>query len=537
MHRKLLPLLVLLTLLGTAGPAASGTDAKRGGTLRLNASTTDFEYLDPALAYDAIGWTMLYTTNLMLLNYPDKPAPEGSRLVPEASTGFPRISKDGKTYTFTIRPGLRFSDGSAVTAASFKAAIERNANPKMQSPSVAFMHDIVGVDDRLEGRAGSVRGVTAKGRTLTVRLTKNNPTLLAELAMPFFTAIKPNMPIDPKGVSVYPSAGPYRIVSREVGRQAVFERNPFYKGNRPANPDRIIVTTNTDLNQSLLQVRANQVDLDLSGLPPTAHDELARLYGVKKGGNGRYFVNSYNGTQYLALNTSRPTFAKASVRQAVNHGIDRPALVRVAGKFAGKRTDQILPSTLAGFREASLYPIKGADPAKAKQLLNGFKGTVTLLHTTTATSVARAQVLQYNLRQMGLDVELKPQPFAVAIKTAGTRGADFDAFLIGWVADYPDPFDFINILLDGSNIQDANNSNYSYFNSPRYNKLMQDAAKLSGDSRYAAYGRLDVDLMKNAAPWAPFTNANSRELISGRVTNYIYSSVYAGAIVNALALK
>ncbi len=132
---------------------------------------------------------------------------------------------------------------------------------------------------------------------------------------------------------------------------------------------------------------------------------------------------------------------------------------------------------------------------------------------------------------------LKPQPFAVALRTAGTRGSDFDMFLISWFADYPDPFDFINVLLDGQNIQAANNSNYAYFNSPKYNKLMTDASKLSGGKRYDEYGRIDVDLMKNAAPWAPLSNGNVREFISSRVTNYLFHPVYGGAIMNALALR
>ena len=107
MHKKLLPslaaavigagLLVGASFAGSAGSAdpakAGGAEAKRGGTLRINLSTTDFEFLDPALSYEAPGWQVLYMTNLMLLNYPDKPAPEGSRLAPDAATGFPRISQ------------------------------------------------------------------------------------------------------------------------------------------------------------------------------------------------------------------------------------------------------------------------------------------------------------------------------------------------------------------------------------------------------------------------------------------------------------
>jgi ABC-type transport system substrate-binding protein len=555
MQKKLLPALaapVIGTLVGasllvgsafassasSAGPAkAGGSEAKRGGTLRINLSTTDFEYLDPALAYDAAGWQVLYMTNLMLLNYPDKPAPEGSRLVPDAAAGFPRVSRDGRTYTFTIKSGLRFSDGSAVTAAAFKRAFERAASQQQGSPAIAFIHDVVGADERNEGKVGSVTGISANGQTLTIRLKRANPTFLAEIAMPFFSAVKPDMAIDSKGLNVYPSAGPYRIASRAIGSQVVLERNRFYKGNRPANADRIVISTNTDVNQSLLQVRAGQVDYDQFGLPPTAHDDLSRQYGVKKGGNGRYFVNTGINTTYLALNASRPAFGKVNLRKAVNHAIDRPSMLRVAGKYAGKRTDQILPPNMQGFRDAALYPIKGANPVRGRALANGAKDDITLLYTTSPTSVARAQILKYNLEQIGLSVTLKPQPFAVAIRTAGTRGSDFDMFLIAWFADYPDPFDFINVLLDGQNIQDANNSNYSYLNSPKYNKLMTDAAKLSGAARYDAYGRLDVDMMKNAAPWAPLSNGNVREFVSSRVTNYLFHPVYGGAIMNALAIK
>jgi ABC-type transport system substrate-binding protein len=548
MQKKLLPslaacvlgagLLVGASSAGQAAPAKAGAaEAKRGGTLRINLSTTDYEFLDPALSYEAPGWQVLYMTNLMLLNYPDKPAPEGSRLVPDAAAGFPRVSRDGRTYTFTIKRGLRFSDGTPVTAAAFKRAFERAADPQQASPAIAFLHDVVGADARNEGEAASVTGVTARGQTLTIRLVRANPTFLAEVAMPFFAAVKPSMPIDPRGQNVYPSAGPYRIASRQIGSQVVLERNRFYNGSRPANADRIVITTNTDVNQSLLQVRAGQVDYDQFGLPPTAHDSLSTQYGIRKGGNGRYFVNTGINTTYFALNTSRPALAKVHLRQAINHAIDRPSMLRVAGKLAGKRSDQILPPNMQGFREANIYPIKGANPTRGRALARGARDKITVLYTTSPISVSRAQIVKYNLEQIGLEVELKPQPFAVAIRTAGTRGADFDMFLIAWFADYPDPFDFINVLLDGSNIQEANNSNYSYLNSPKYNKLMADASKMSGAARYDAYGKLDVDLMRNAAPWAPLSNGNVREFISARVTNYLFHPVYGGAIMNALALR
>ena len=531
-------LLVTAAFAGSAAPTkaskAGSAEVKRGGTLRINLSETDFEFLDPSLAYDSAGWTVLFATNMTLLNYPDKPAPVGNRLTPEAAAAFPTVSKDGKTYTFTVRSGLKFSDGSAITAAAFKRALERAADPNQGSPAIAFMHTVVGADARNENKAKSISGVTAKGQKLTVKLTQADPTFLAEVAMPFFAAVKPSMPINPKGENVYPSGGPYRIVSRDVGRQVVLERNKFYKGSRPSNADRIVITVLTDQAQSFLQTKAGQVDYDMGGVPPTAHQELFNRYGVNK---SRYFVNPGVNVFYVALNTSRPAFQNVKVRQAVNYAIDRPAMLRVGGLLAGKRTDQILPPSMRGFRDAKLYPIKGADPAKAKSLAGGSNAEVTILHTTSASAVARGQILQFNLKQMGLNPKLKPQPFGVAIKTAGSRTGDFDAFLIGWLADYPDPFDFINVLMDGDNIQDANNSNYAYLNIAKYNKAMKSAAKLSGNPRYEAYGKLDVDLMRNAAPWAPMYNSNTREFIGARLTNYIYHPVYAGAVLNALAIK
>jgi len=531
-------LLVTAAFAGSAAPTkaskAGSAEVKRGGTLRINLSETDFEFLDPSLAYDSAGWTVLFATNMTLLNYPDKPAPVGNRLTPEAAAAFPTVSKDGKTYTFTVRSGLKFSDGSAITAAAFKRALERAADPNQGSPAIAFMHTVVGADARNENKAKSISGVTAKGQKLTVKLTQADPTFLAEVAMPFFAAVKPSMPINPKGENVYPSGGPYRIVSRDVGRQVVLERNKFYKGSRPSNADRIVITVLTDQAQSFLQTKAGQVDYDMGGLPATAHQELFNKYGVNK---SRYFVNPGVNVFYVALNTNRPAFKNAAVRKGVNYAIDRPAMLRVGGLLAGKRTDQILPPSMRGFRDAKLYPIKGADPAKAKSLAGGSNAEVTILHTTSASAVARGQILQFNLKQMGLNPKLKPQPFGVAIKTAGSRTGDFDAFLIGWLADYPDPFDFINVLMDGDNIQDANNSNYAYLNIAKYNKAMKSAAKLSGNPRYEAYGKLDVDLMRNAAPWAPMYNSNTREFIGARLTNYIYHPVYAGAVLNALAIK
>jgi len=148
----------------------------------------------------------------------------------------------------------------------------------------------------------------------------------------------------------------------------------------------------------------------------------------------------------------------------------------------------------------------------------------------------QAQILQYNLKQIGIDVETKLWSRAVQIQKEGTRGEPFDLTLEGWIADYPDPFDFVNVLLDGSNLQDANNNNYAYFTDRTFLQEMHRAAGLSGEARYRAYGNLDVKLMNEAAPWAARAVPTNRTFFSSRVGCVTFHAIY-GVDLAALCMK
>src|ERR671925_220863 len=351
---------LLLVVAGFAKAASTSQAAKKGGTMRLNMSDTDLDFSDPSLSYYVIGWQVEFATQIKLVNYPDKAAPAGSRLVPEAAVAMPTISKDGKTYTFTIRKGLRFSDGSAITAKNFKWAFDRSATKAQQSPATPFMDDVVGYTAAVDGgkNPANVPGAIARGNKFILKLTHADGGMLSKLAMPFFSAISLKTKVDPHGVTVYPSAGPYYISTYVRGRHLVLKQNKFYKGNRPRNISTFDIDINTDLDQSLLQVKANQRDYDMDGLPSSAHAGLAKQYGKNK---GQYQVHPLVETDYIALNTSRPAFSSVGLRKAANFAIDRPAMLRVRGAFAGKRTDQVLPPGMGGFRDVKVYPLKGAD--------------------------------------------------------------------------------------------------------------------------------------------------------------------------------
>ena len=276
----------------------------------------------------------------------------------------------------------------------------------------------------------------------------------------------------------------------------MLKRNPYYKGDRPANPDQIVITPNVNVDQSLLQIKAGQADIDIGGIPPTAAVDLAAPYGVNK---GRFFVGATSCVDYMGMNTARAPFNNVNLRKAVNWAIDRPAQVRLLGAYAGTRTDQILVPGIPGYKPFNAYALKGADVAKAKQVGGtaiASAPTLNVIHTTSSYSTNRAQVVEYNLKQVGFKINDVPTPATNYYQVIQTKGTTYNFVTNGgWCADYFDPFDYLNVLFDGRKIQAANNNNYTYFNARRFNKELDTAAALSGAARAAAYAKLDQQLM------------------------------------------
>src|SRR4051794_24605499 len=536
-------MLVAALSVGAATSAQKKTgsaEAKKGGTLKVNEANADFDFVDPQLAYRTDDWAMLNTTAMPLVGFPEKSGAAGSQLYPIGATAFPTVSKDGKTYTFHIRPGLKFSDGSAVTAAAFQRSWERILSPKMGSPlgvNLSLQDAVVGGAAFLAGKSAHISGISAKGLTLKFRLTQPNATFTSILGMQWFTPVKPNMPYSAQGLNTYPAAGPYYIASRDPGRSTVLKRNPYYKGSRPANPDQIVITPNVNVDQSLLQVKAGQSDFDIGGVPPTATSQLGDQYGVNK---GRFFVGATSCVNYMGMNTARAPFNNVNLRKAVEYAIDRPAQVRLLGKYAGKRTSQVLVPGIPGYKPFNAYPLQGANPAKAKAIGGAAIASapeLNVVHTTSTYSTNRAQVAEYNLKQIGFKVNDVPTPATNYYQVIQTKGTTYNFVTNGgWCADFFDPFDYLNVLFDGRKIQAANNNNYSYSNNASFNKGLDKASSLSGAARAKAYAKLDQDLMVKYAPVVPYLISTNRYFTASRVKNWIYSTYFGSPYFNALAV-
>jgi ABC-type oligopeptide transport system substrate-binding subunit len=335
------------------------------------------------------------------------------------------------------------------------------------------------------------------------------------------------LPPDPEGIGApFSGAGPYFIASFERGRRLVALRNPHYRGGRPQHVERIVIDV-VDTEAAVPMVERGQADHTPLG-PSTAtpggvREQLIAKYGVNR---SQYHVVRAPEVFWLALNTERPLFrGNVRLRQALNFAVDRPAVLRTQGPRAGNATDQLLPPTMPGFRNAQIYPLKGPNLMRANALARGRTGSgkAVMYVRDRAPELAAAATIQANLEKIGIVVELKSFPTNVFLARIGTRGEPFDIALAGWIADYADPASFF-IPLDGRLIRDRDNFNYSYFHSPSMNRSLDRASRLPVAERYRALGDLDVRMAKNEAPLVPLWHVNRHVFVSKRVGCLLFNA-------------
>jgi ABC-type transport system substrate-binding protein len=498
-------------------PGALGATSREGGIFRVSSPPLDF--VDPALSYSASGWALLDTTCAHLMRYQDKPAPETFRIVPEVAAAFPKISHNGKTYTFTLRNGFRFSDGTPVRASAFAHAIDRTLATGVQSAGQQFTADIAGAAEVISGKATSPAGVTARGNTLVVRFTRPTFDFAAKTTMPFFCAVPPTLPSDPEGVGAFPSAGPYVVTDYRARERVVIRRNPYYRGDRPHHVEGFDVDLQAASPEEILdQVQRGDADWGPLGAPTyfAPGRNLATKYGVNR---SRFFVKPGLTLRHIQFNASRPLFRdNPRLRRAVSFALDRRALARAAipNPLAVRLTDQYLPPTMPGFRDARIYPLDHADLRRARELARGNLrgGKLTFYVSSDPPPIAIAQLVKRQLAKIGLAVEVKSFPTAAYANKLYTPGEPWDLTVQIWSADFVDPFTYINQLFDPTFFSTGN---LGRFDSPAFTTLMRRAARLQGAARYRAYGELDVKIAKEAVPTAAVSYLNDATLVSERV--------------------
>ena len=530
---------------GSGGNTSAIPPHQNGGTIKI-ALAGNIDYLDPALAYYQSTWQIEYSTCVKLTNYPDLPGDAGRVITPEAASALPTISADGLTYTYTVPAGkFKFNTGEPVTAATFQHALERDLNPKQASyfGAVFLAPFIKGASD-YKGKPGEhVSGITVSGDQLTIHTTQKDGSMVQKLSTPFACAIPNDTPVDPKGVHTIAGAGPYYISDFTPNRSIVLKKNPNYTGDRPAYADEIDYSQLTiDPNQGTLEAKNGELDYINDAVVPAQNAQLNAQYGPDgtAGGPQRFYVTPAAVVSYLALNTARPTFKDELVRQAVNWAINRKAILQPSGYGAGVPADKYLPPQISGSsEEQSIYPLDSSDLTKAKALMQqaGASNLTAVLYTCNQPPCPdRAAIIQQELKQIGIDVQVKEFDRGVQFTKEGQKGEPFDIADEGWIADYYDAYDFINILLNGETIPETGGNNFSYFNDPTFNKRMDQANQLTGSQRDQTYGQLATDLAKGPAPWASRSFGTNIDFFGPKIGCQVNQGSY-GFALNTFCLR
>jgi peptide/nickel transport system substrate-binding protein len=510
--------------------SSSSSSGKEGGT--LNATYASFpDYLDPALSYTAEGWTAMAEVYIPLLTYKHAEGVEGSEVVPGLAKEMPKITDGGKTYTLSLRPGLKYSDGSAVKASDFTYAVERVF--KANSGGSPFYTDIVGGEKFAETKTGGIPGIEADDKTgeIVIHLVKPRGTFSNELGLMFVAPIPQDTPNTNQSTNPPPGTGPYTITKSDPGQGWSYERNPYWaKANSKAMPDypsghmdKINITIIRNPSTQVNDIEQGKFDWMQTQPPPDRYPEVKSKY------EGTQFRTQPTiSTYYFWMNTNRPPFDDVKVRQAVNYAVDPAALERIyVGSLKG--TQQILPPGMPGYKKFELYP---HNLAKAKEMIkeaNPSDMNITVWGDSEAENEAAATYYQDVLTQLGFNATLKiinPDNYFTVIGNQTTP--DLDTGWSDWFQDYPHPNDFFQPLLAGESILPTNNGNFAEIDNPKLNKEISKLGEEQlGPEQEAAYEALDREYMEEA-PWAPYGTRTLSTFVSSAINldNVIFNSTF-----------
>ncbi len=518
-RRKALSLLLTAAAALSLAACGSGSDGREGGVLRATFGSFP-DYLDPALSHSEEGWTAIYNTYVPLLTYNHADGKAGSEVVPGLARELPAISPDEKTYSFRLRDGLRYSDGTPVRASDFKHAVERVF--LLNSSGSPFYTDIVGAEEFAKTKKGGVSGIVVDDEAgeLTINLTRPRGTFLQELALPFTAPLPAGTPVEDLSADPPPATGPYEIVSSNPGRGWSYARNPYWaKANGKAMPDlpgghvdRIEVTVLRNGATQVADVEAGRFEWMENTPPPDLYAQVKEKY------EGTQFREEpTQSTYFFWMNTTEAPFDDVRVRQAVNHAVNPEALERI---YAGtmEATQQILPPGMQGYEKFELYPY---DVAKAKRMISAADPADREITVWTDDEPTQEEAGAYYaevLEEIGFETKLQvlnADNYFSVIGNASTE--DLDTGWASWFQDYPHPNDFFQPMLSEESIFPTNTSNLARIAVPRLSEKIDELAEKTLDAQVEGeYAELDREFME-LAPWAPYGTSTYPTFVSSAI--------------------
>ncbi|MDX6481640.1 MAG: hypothetical protein QOG85_2150 [Gaiellaceae bacterium] len=533
----------------------SAGDSHRGGTLGVLRDgviqRSEGSLLDPALSYISLGWQVLAITNDGLVTFERAGGNAGTRLVPDLASSLPTPTDDGKTYTFQLRRGIRYSDGRVVRPEDFRRAIERSLAYRPDQGAGAgpdYFAGIVGADACLRvpnTPCDLSEGIVVGADTVSFHLVAPDPDFLFKLAAPTAyaepadTALAATLPL--------PATGPYEITSYTASKDEDIlrlARNPrFHEWSHAAQPDgypdKIVFTfRSASVAENARAVLAGRADLtDIDTPVPRALDLSLHT---------RYAVQLHSeptlSTLYFGLNTRQPPFDKLEVRRAVALAVDRDRLVQLnGGRDLYAPTCQLVPPGVDGY--SRYCPSSRPNLAEAKRLVaaSGTKGDTVVLNfgAPYAKYSPFPPYLRSLLRDLGYDARIH----VVTPEEYGRQNMDpgykWQVQSTGWNADWPAASNFFSFLTCASFRRSASNANFPEFCDHSLDAQIAHAQSLQLTNPQAAaeiWARVDRSLV-DQAPVVPLLTPQSVDLVSARVGNYVYSLWLGGALLDQLWVR
>jgi YVTN family beta-propeller protein len=508
-----------------------------GGTLTV--VTQWLPARDPAQAYGTLDLPGLATAYDGLVALRRSGSPQGLTLVPDLAERLARPADGGKTYTFTLRHGVRYSTGKLVRASDFRRGIQR----VLTNGPTTYYDGILGAPAchqhprRCDLSAGIV--TNDRARTVAIHLARADPDFLYKLALLFAVPAPPRTPsrvID--RAPFLPGTGPYKISAYRPNVSFTLVRNPYFRqwsyAAQPAGyPDVIRFKRMADPSAQLAAVAAGRADLVDIGVNGQPYGNLALQYPT------RLHPGLKQSTTYVFLNTRQPPFNNRQARQAVSYAINRARVLRLLHLGPGQATltCQILPADFPGHQPYCPYTTgasngawHGPDLAKATRLAQQSHTTSAPVTVWNVHGSKIGAYLAQLLRQLGYRATLHTVSAGTYYGAASISRAKVQIALQTWGADFPAPSTFFFPVLScqSFNSDPTNNLNYAEYCNPTVDTLAGQAqAERLTDPAAARklWARVDRTVT-NDAPWIPVVDESSTVFVSARVGNYQQSPGY-----------
>ncbi|MET7570973.1 ABC transporter substrate-binding protein [Streptomyces sp. NPDC005492] len=536
----------------------SGGDSTphKGGTLTVLNSQPQEDF-DPARLYTSGGGNVPSLVFRTLTTRNRENGAAGAKVVPDLATDTGRPSENATVWTYTLKKGLKYEDGTAITSADIKYGIERSFAAELSGGAPYLRDWLVGAAD-YQGPYKDKKGLdaieTPDSRTIVFHLNKPEGEFPYLATQTQFTPVPKAKDTGTKYEQHPISSGPYKVVSNQNdGETLVLERNTYWStatdAERKAYPDKIDVKSGLDssvINQRLSSSQgadAAAVTTD-TNLGPA---ELAKVTGDKELA-ARVGTGHFGYTNYIAFNPTVAPFNNVKVRQAISYAIDRSSVVNAAGGSSlAEAATTFLPNQKSfGYDPYDLFPAGASgNAAKAKELLkeaghpNGI--TVTLTHSNDKdfeTSPEIATAIQDALKKAGITVKLQGLEINDYKDKIHSVKTEPGFFLAHWGADWPSGGPFLAPIFDGRQIvKDGANFNTGLLNDKSVNAEIDSINKLTNlDEAAKRWGALDKKIGEQALT-VPLFHPVYKRLVGKDIKNVVISDWTGVLDISQVAVK